>query len=62
MAHFKKTEGFFLLFKRGGCSFHTKIKNAEKFGAEVVLISDFEDEAAITDGMVAIDNEYTGLF
>ena len=38
-----KTEGFFLLVQRGGCSFHTKIKNAEKFGAEVIIIADFNE-------------------
>jgi len=28
MTHFSKTEGFFLLLQRGGCSFMTKVKNA----------------------------------
>ena len=43
MNSFKTTEGFFLLVQRGGCSFHTKIKNAEKFGAELIIIADFSD-------------------
>ena len=53
MNSFKTTEGFFLLVQRGGCSFHTKMKNAEKFGAEVVIIADFnefedfEDESSL---------------
>ena len=41
MQHFKKQEGFFLLLQRGGCSFMTKVKNAQEFGAEVVIISDY---------------------
>ena len=36
--------GFFLLLQRGGCSFSEKVKNAQAFGAEVVLISDYRDE------------------
>lgn len=30
---------------RGGCSFATKVKNAQDLGAEVVIISDYENES-----------------
>ena len=45
MQHFEKTEGFFLLLQRGGCSFQTKMKNAVDFGAEVLIISDYLDKS-----------------
>ena len=44
MQHFTKQEGFFMLLKRGGCSFAQKVKNAQDFGAEVVIISDYMEE------------------
>ena len=44
MAHFNKTEGFFLMVQRGDCTFHTKIKNAEAFGAEMIIIADYDPE------------------
>lgn len=30
-----------MLVERGGCTFETKIKNAERFGAEVIIIADY---------------------
>lgn len=44
MEHFSKQEGFFLLLQRGGCSFTTKIHNAQNFGAEAIIISDYKEE------------------
>lgn len=44
MEHFSKQEGFFLLLQRGGCSFMTKIRNAQNFGAEAIIISDYKEE------------------
>ena len=38
-----KTQGYFVLVERGGCTFETKIKQAERFGAEVLLISDYPE-------------------
>ena len=49
--------------QRGGCSFQTKLKNAEYFGAEMVLISDFasddEDEKA---KQMVLENQNSGVF
>ena len=43
MMNFDKSEGFFLLLQRGGCPFSTKVKYAQQFGAEVVIVSDFRE-------------------
>lgn len=44
MDHFDKQQGFFLMVLRGGCSFSQKVKNAQEFGAELILVSDYKDE------------------
>ena len=36
---------FFLLVKRGKCSFAQKISNAQQIGAQVLIISDFKDQS-----------------
>lgn len=43
MSSFDKTKrtNFFLLLKRGQCPFATKIQNAQHFGAQVVIIEDY---------------------
>lgn len=33
---------FFILVERGGCSFTRKISFAQSFGAQMVLVADFE--------------------
>ena len=38
MLHLNKTEGFFLLVNRGGCSFKDKIVNAQRLGAEIIIV------------------------
>lgn len=44
MKHFESSQGFFIMALRGGCSFSQKVKNAQEFGAELVIISDYKDE------------------
>ena len=62
MAHFNKTEGFFLLVKRGGCSFQKKIQNAEKFGAEMVLISDLSTSDVIINQEIKTEQREGNVF
>ena len=45
LQHFDTNQGFFMMAMRGGCSFSQKVKNAHEFGAELVIISDYKDEA-----------------
>ena len=56
MQHFTKTEGFFLLLQRGGCSFMEKVKNAEAFGAEVVIIADYKNEEQAQQESLKLEN------
>ena len=49
MSHFDRTGGFFVLVTRGGCAFSTKIKQAEKFGAEAIIVADF-GQAEVFEG------------
>jgi len=43
MEHFNKQDGFFLLLTRGGCTFAQKVKNAQSFGAELIIVSDYKE-------------------
>ena len=64
MSTFNKSEGFFLLVMRGGCPFTKKMKNAEKFGAQAIIISDFseEQESNNEDKLIAVDNTERGVY
>ena len=61
MTHFDKSEGFFLLLLRGGCSFSTKVKNAQAFGAELVIVSDYKDQATADEETAKIDDKFDGM-
>ena len=60
MTHFTKTEGFFLLLQRGGCPFTTKVKNAQDFGAQAVIVSDYQKEEWAEKDENLIDGKYDG--
>ena len=55
MEHFVKTEGFFILLMRGACSFAEKVKNAQDFGAEVVIDNTLTDPGEVIAGDINLD-------
>ena len=61
MEHFVKTEGFFILLMRGACSFAEKVKNAQDFGAEVVIISDYRYPEDAEKERYKFDGKIDGL-
>lgn len=61
MEHFVKTEGFFILLMRGACSFADKVKNAQEFGAEVVIISDYRYPEDAEKERYKFDGKIDGL-
>ena len=37
----REHQQFFIMVKRGGCSFNKKISNAQNFGAAMVIVADY---------------------
>lgn len=60
LTHFEKSEGFFLLLLRGGCTFGQKVKNAQELGAELVIVSDYENEDSAAVQEAKMDNKLDG--
>ena len=60
LTHFEKSEGFFLLLLRGGCTFGQKVKNAQEFGAELIIISDYENDDAAAYEESKMDTHHDG--
>ena len=46
---------------RGGCSFSQKVKHAQDFGAELIIISDYKDEATRIEQEANMQEDHEGL-
>lgn len=52
-----KSEPFFVMVHRGGCSFSSKYKNAQSFGASMLVVADYKLTEVAGDKSNSIDEQ-----